>query len=218
MVKKNNVRKIAISIFCIIILVVFVAISLFINELRSLASLKIVDEYPIYQMTFYGDYDFDEFLMVGAKNDNDIEEFVVNRLVKGLPIDINVSGACCTAFVTKNYDGDIIYGRNFDFMYAPSLQLWTNPDNGYTSISTVNLSFAGYSEDNLPTPMGFNSFLTLAAPYLPFDGMNEKGVSIALLAVPEAQMDTDENKVTLNTTTAIRLVLDKAATVDEAIV
>jgi hypothetical protein len=52
---------------------------------------------------------------------------------------------------------------------------------------------------------------------LPFDGVNEKGVAMALLAVPEIQFDTDENKVTLNTTTAIRLVLDKAATVDEAV-
>jgi penicillin V acylase-like amidase (Ntn superfamily) len=47
--------------------------------------------------------------------------------------------------------------------------------------------------------------------------MNEKGVVMALLAVPEAQLENDENKVTLNTTTAIRLVLDKAATVDEAV-
>ena len=69
----------------------------------------------------------------------------------------------------------------------------------------------------MPTPMSFDSFLTLAAPYLPFDGMNEKGVAMALLAVPEAQIKKDESKITLNTTAAIRLVLDKAATVEEAV-
>ncbi|MDR0916992.1 MAG: linear amide C-N hydrolase, partial [Oscillospiraceae bacterium] len=59
--------------------------------------------------------------------------------------------------------------------------------------------------------------LTLAAPFLPFDGMNEKGVAIALLAVPESSLESDEEKITLNTTTAIRLVLDKAANIDEAV-
>lgn len=47
--------------------------------------------------------------------------------------------------------------------------------------------------------------------------MNEKGVAIALLAVPEADPPYDSNKITLNTTTAIRLVLDNAATVEEAV-
>ena len=84
-------------------------------------------------------------------------------------------------------------------------------------IATVNLTFAGYSKDKLPDGLSLKSFLTLGAPFLPFDGVNEKGVAIALLAVPEAQLSFSENKVTLNTTTAIRLVLDKAANVDEAV-
>lgn len=215
--RKNRGKKIIIGILCAILLVLLAAITLFYNELRSLASLKVIDDYPMYRMTYYGDYGFDEFLKVGAKSDRDIEKFITKRLLKGLPIDINVTGAGCTAFVTENDMGDTIFARNFDFTYSPSLQVWTNPKNGYTSVSTVNLSYAGYSKDNLPTPMTINSFLTLASPYLPFDGMNEKGVSIALLAVPEAHTNIDESKVTLNTTTAIRLVLDKAATVDEAV-
>ena len=63
----------------------------------------------------------------------------------------------------------------------------------------------------------FDCFLTLAAPFLPFDGMNEKGLAIALLAVPEAEAPYNPDKIMLNTTTAIRLVLDKAANVEEAI-
>lgn len=47
--------------------------------------------------------------------------------------------------------------------------------------------------------------------------MNEKGLTIALLAVPEVQLHNDASKITLNTTTSIRLVLDKAATIEEAV-
>ena len=217
MKNKKLGRRILFGISTTLLILLVITLILFWNELRSLASLKEIDDYGMYQMVYYGDYGFDDFLEVGATSDADIEAFVTSQLLKGLPIDLGVTGDGCTAFVTKNDNGDILFGRNFDFLYAPSLQLFTNPENGYASVSTVNLSFAGYSEDNLPDGFSFNSFLTLAAPFLPFDGMNEKGVAIALLAVPEAQPPYNVDNVTLNTTTAIRLVLDKAATTDEAI-
>ncbi len=214
-------KKLKISLIIVLSLLAFITIilyALFINELKTLNTLEQIDSYGMYRMTYCGDYGFDDFLEQGAASDNDIEEFVTKRLLKGIPIKFNVTDSGCTAFVTQNENGDIIFARNFDFTYAPSLQLYTKPLNGYASVSTVNLSFAGYSEDNLPTKgVSFNNFLTLAAPYLPFDGMNEKGVAMALLAVPEVQIRNDENKITLNTTTAIRLVLDKASNVDEAI-
>jgi len=206
------------ALLCLVLILAVIAGAVFFNELRSLATLRKTDDYPMYRMTYYGDYGFDEFLKTGAKSDGDIEAFVTKRLLKGLPIDLGVTGNGCTAFVTKTPDGDVIFGRNFDFKYTPSLQVFTEPDDGYASVSTVNLAFAGYSKDKLPAGgLSADSFLTLAAPYLPFDGMNEKGVAIALLAVPKAQPPQDKDKVTLNTTTAIRLVLDKAASVDEAV-
>ncbi len=215
--KKKTVRHIIIGIGLLWLIIIIAALVLFRNELRSLMSLEKVDKYGMYQMTYYGDYGFDEFLEVGARNDADIEAFVTKRLLKGLPINLGVTGDGCTAFVVKNESGDILFGRNFDFLYAPSLQLYTAPNNGYASVSTVNLAFAGYSGDNLPYGSFFDTFLTLAAPFLPFDGMNEKGLAIALLAVPKAEVPYNPDKITLNTTTAIRLVLDKAATVEEAI-
>jgi len=211
-------KRIIIVVVSLLFLLVLTAVIVFLNEIRSLASLNKVDDYPMYSMKYYGDYGFEEFLKTGANSDEDIEAYVIKRLLKGFSIDLGITGDGCTAFVTRNPEGDIIFGRNFDFEYAPSVQVFTNPDDGYASVSTVNLTFAGYSADNLPgESISINNFLMLAAPYLPFDGMNEKGVSIALLAVPEAQSSQSSDKVTLNTTTAIRLVLDRAASVEEAI-
>ncbi len=215
--EKKTVFRILIGMGIALLSILMAAFLLFWNELRSLMSLEKMDDYGMYEMTYYGDYGFDEFLEVGANNDADIEAFVTRRLLKGLPIDLGVTGDGCTAFVVKDENGNVLFGRNFDFTYAPSLQLFTAPDNGYASVSTVNLAFAGYSKDNLPEGSFFDRFLTLAAPFLPFDGMNEKGLAIALLAVPEAQAPYSFDKVTLNTTTTIRLVLDKAATIEEAI-
>lgn len=214
---KRILKRIGMLLFSIVGLIIFIILMLFWNELRSLASIKNVDDYGMFQMTYYGDYGFDDFLRIGAESDRDIEAFVTKRLLKGFPIDLSVTGAGCTAFITQNNRGDVVFGRNFDFSYAPAMQVVTRPNSGYASISTVNLSFAGYSKNNLPNGLSFHSFQALSAPFLPFDGMNEKGLAIALLAVPEADPPFGEGKVTLNTTTTIRLVLDKAATVDEAV-
>lgn len=214
---KKIIKGILGVFFGAIVFLFILILVIFRNEFRSLSTLEKVDDYGMFTMTYYGDYGFDDFLKTGASSDQDIDKFVTKRLLHGLPLELGDTGDGCTAFVVPDQNGDIIFARNFDFNYAPSLQLYTEPDNGYASVSTVNLSFAGYSEDFLPNGMSLDSFLTLAAPYLPFDGMNEKGVCIALLAVPEADPGYDENKVTLNTTTAIRLVLDKAASVDEAV-
>lgn len=214
---KKALKRTGLSILGIFLAAAVLGAILFWNELKTLSTLKRVDGYGMFQMTYDGDYGFDDFLKTGATSDSDIERYVTKRLLKGLPIDLGITGGGCTAFVTRNERGEIIYGRNFDFTYAPSLQVFTDPENGYASVSTVNLSFAGYDENHLPNGISADSFLTLAAPYLPFDGMNEKGVAIALLAVPQADAPNDPDKITLNTTTAIRLVLDKAASVDEAI-
>ncbi len=213
---KKTIRNIFIGIGAALLLILAAVALVFLNELRSLFSLKQMNVAPFYSMTYYGDYGFDDFLKQGAHSDADIEKFVTKRLLKGIPIDLGVTGAGCSAFYAHNEAGDGVYGRNFDFDYAPPLILHTKPANGYASVSTVNLAFLGYSEQNLPKERTINSFLTLAAPYLPFDGMNEKGLTVALLAVPQSYPPNKDGQVMLNTTTAIRLMLDKAATVEEA--
>lgn len=105
------------------IFITFIVLALFMNELKTLTSLKQIDNYGMYRMIYCGDYGFDDFLKQGAASDQDIEEFVTNRLLKGIPIKFNVTDSGCTAFVTRNEKGDTIFARNFDFTYAPSMQL-----------------------------------------------------------------------------------------------
>ncbi len=188
-----------------------------IGEVKSLNSFKIIDKYPLYSMKYYGDYGFDDFLKVGAKNDTEVEEFVRARLLGQSKGSYEPVAGGCTVFSVKNTENQVLFGRNFDFDFSPCMVLQTAPDNGYKSISLVNLGFLGYNKDKLPKKMSKDILMTLAGPYLPFEGMNEKGVAIALLAVPYAEPPKKDGQTTLNTTTAIRLVLDKAASVNEAI-
>lgn len=214
---KKAISIIGIVLASIILAFVVLVSSVFKNELRSMASIEKLNDHPLFRMTYYGDYGFDEFLKTGAENDKEVEAFITKRLLRGLPIDLGIVDGGCTVFVVKNEQGEVLFCRNYDYTYTPIMQVFTDPDNGYKSVSTVELDFAGYTKEFLPSGINPGSIYALGAPYMPWDGMNEKGLAIALLAVPEAQGPNDEDKITLGTTTIIRLVLDKASTVGEAV-
>ena len=215
-IKQNRaLSKILIIFAAIVAAAVLLLLFVFRNEIRTISSIKKIDDYGMYQMIYYGSYDLDGLLNQGFSSDDELQDFIIRELTHGVPVNIDVTGGGCTAFVYTDKDGRTIMGRNFDFSYSPSLQVFTNPENGYASVSTVNLAFAGYGEDNLPDTF-MNSFLTLAAPYLTFDGMNEKGVAVCSLAVPEADNPSTGKKM-INTSVAMRMILDKAANLSEAI-
>lgn len=214
---KKWLRRTIVGLLLLLVIVLAASALIFRDELLTLGSLKQVDGHPLYSMKYHGDYGFSDFLQTGARNDREIEHFIVKKLLKGMDIHLNITSAGCSAFYAVNEKGQRIFARNFDFDPAPALLLEADPSDGYASVSIANLAFAGYSGDYLPAPFTFSSFLTLAAPYLPFDGMNEKGVAMALLAVPHAEPPATQDKVMLNTTTMIRLVLDRAQSVEEAL-
>lgn len=229
--KKGVGRKLVLTIFLsIIFLIVAIISSFFIicrHEIKSVASLKTLDEYGMFEMTYYDDYNLNSLLEQGIKNPEELTDFIINTHSNWFPIKksmkINFDEGGCTAFFVQNSDGNFLFGRNFDFPYSPSLLLHTNPSDGYASVSTVNLHCLGYNQSNLPKVANDQEFkfvesgYLLATPYLPYDGMNEMGVAIALLTLPEGQAPFSDDKVTINTTLAIRLVLDRAASVEEAV-
>jgi len=200
------------------------------NAIQSLTTLKKVDDYGMFQMTYLGDYGFDEFLKVGVTDTQDSFAFMMKHLLKGIPYSPSsgvskVPGGGCTTFVTRNEKGEVLLCRNYDFAPIPSLQLFTKPDKGYASVSTANLLYSGYSiildpvvgAPHLPSGLNLESFAALYAPYLTMDGMNAKGVGIASVFIPKAEAPFDPNKVKIDQANVIRLVIDKAASVDEAI-
>jgi predicted choloylglycine hydrolase len=156
-----------------------------------------VDDYPLYVLHYEGDYGFGEYLATG-------ETPLVGY--------IHVPG--CTVFTAMG-GGETLMGRNFDFPSNPALLLYTDPPDGYASVSMVDLGYFGYSLSNLPQEGDLDSLL--AAPYLPFDGMNEKGLAVGMAAIPEALAPTAEGKTTIGEIQVIRLLLDYAGDVDEAL-
>jgi hypothetical protein len=154
-----------------------------------------VDSYPLYVATYVADYRLNEYLRTGGYS---------SSMIRGSP--------GCTCFYAS---GSKLYGRNFDFPANPALLLFTHPGDGYASVSMVDLGYFGYSLGNLPENGFLDSLAT--APYMPFDGMNEAGLVVAMAAISHAEPPNDPGKVTLDEIGVIRLLLDKAATVEEAL-
>ena len=209
-------KKIGITILCLLLICGIGIVCLFHKEYSSLKSLKKVDAYPMYTMDYSADYGLDEFLEKGASNDKELVEFVVNHVMKGLPLSIKIPDLGCSTFVAQNKDSGYLFGRNFDMDYSPSVLVKTKPKNGYASVSMVNLGFVGYNEKYLPDTLK-DSLVTLAAPYAPLDGMNEKGLAVGVLLIDTKPTNQNTEKVDITTTTAIRMMLDKAKNVDEAL-
>ena len=215
-IMKKKLKIIGISTLALILVLVIGIGTVFFGEIRTLASFKQLNEHPFYEMTYYADYNLDEFLINGAATDDELVSFVTKQILKGVSFDVNPDGACST-FVATNLEDENLFGRNFDYVHSIGLIVRTQPKNGYESISLVNLNHLGLSLENMPTKNFINRVITLAAPYAPLDGMNEKGLAIGVLVIEDGKVHQNTGKVPITTTSAIRMVLDKAATVDEAI-
>ena len=215
-IMKKKLKIIGISTLALILVLVIGIGTVFFGEIRTLASFKQLNEHPFYEMTYYADYNLDEFLINGAATDDELVSFVTKQILKGVSFDVNPDGACST-FVATNLEDENLFGRNFDYVHSIGLIVRTQPKNGYESISLVNLNHLGLSLENMPTKNLINRIVTLAAPYAPLDGMNEKGLAIGVLVIQDGKVHQNTGKVPITTTSAIRMVLDKAATVDEAI-
>lgn len=217
--------KKAFKIFVTVILVIIVAFAcIWQGEIRTIANIETVsvsDPY-LYQVNYKAGYDLDKVLYAGIDSNTKLVEFVIAQLSRGLyKPDLSSkqvgNGFACTSFQAKNSEGEgFLFGRNYDFFKNPSLVLRSNPKNGYASISTCDLSHLGYGLDKLPDSFASKA-LCLAAVYAPMDGMNEKGLCISILALPKQAAWQDTGKPIAGTSIVMRLILDRCATVDEAV-
>lgn len=198
-----------------VLFVVFVI--LFQRNMRTAASVKKLED-GLYSMEYKGDYRLDDFLeQGGASDDITVAEFVIRDVFHGLlPIDLRGTSFGCSTISVRTAKGDAVFGRNFDWGTCNALIVQTRPADGYASVSTVNMDFLNLGLD-MPEEMQMR-LLSVAAPFAPMDGMNEKGLCVAVLMIQDSPaFAQDTGKPDLTTTTAVRLLLDQAADVEEAV-
>lgn len=179
-------------------------------------------EQGLYVMEYEGDYGFDDFLAQGgAASDRALADYLVSFLSRGfykIESDVQSGAFGCSTICTQDQHGTVLFGRNYDWAECQAMIVHTKPKDGYESLSTCCLDFLGFGEDYAPDGSMPERMQSLAAVYVPLDGMNEQGLVVAdLMAGDSEETHQQTEKPDLTTTTAIRLLLDRAADVDEAI-
>ncbi len=173
------------------------------TQLRP-GEIEQIDPYPAYVMRFNGGYGFRDYLRRGQAN-------AARPAATGSP-----SWACTVFWAMNGPDGPLL-GRNFDFFHRAAMLLLTEPPDGFKSISMVDLHYCNFADTVTLQELQAQPERLQLAPYVPFDGVNEKGVAMGLMAVPSAQPPFDPAKVSLCDLELIRLVLDQAESTEGAL-
>ncbi|QHQ59571.1 linear amide C-N hydrolase [Anaerocolumna sedimenticola] len=171
---------------------------------------------PFYYMNYSGNYCYDEYLLKGTCNLEEFCTFINENLIFNSEKKISKENFGCGAFVAQNTDGDIIFARNMDCEYAIPMMIRLSEDNDYKSLALASMADLDWDENTYET-LETDAKLTLAAPYSPYDGINEHGLAVAFMTDASAIYPNRSNKVTLFDFTLLRLLLNKAKSVDEAI-
>lgn len=228
---KKIVLGIVVGLLALVLILFGTVFAIWHNELSTLASIKLLKDRndahldgAVYTMHVKGGFYLDDFVAQGGvQNDSELIQFITNKITKGL-MDINISDPeiGCSSFTAKAENGDQLFGRNYDFSKTNTCIVFTEANKGrHASISTVDLQFLGIDvEQNLG---GFMDKVTsLAATYAPLDGINDAGVTCGIYMTyqgGEKTIPTDQNtdKPDLTSTTLLRLILDYAGSVEEAV-
>ena len=233
--KRNSLskllRRIACALAALVIALAVAVFALWHNELTTLASFQKLSDRDeahrdgaVYQINFSGDYFFDEFLSQGgASTDAELISFITRSITKGIiPMHIKTSSIACSAFTADTQSGDRVFGRNYDFSATNTAIVYTDPGEGrHASYSTIDLSFLGLDADKDVETIG-QKILTLAAPYVPLDGINDAGVACGIFMSYQGEgkgtpTDTQTDRPDLTSTTLLRLILDYADSVEDAV-
>ena len=172
----------------------------------------------LWTLCYKSPYGLDALLDEGVSNIMDAVKFLQKEVkFPHLVPDPEHSGFACSTYNAKTPDGDYIFARNFDYKEAPCVVAWTNPENGYKSVSVIDSTFFIHGTKHFTMKNSKSHLRVMGAPYMAMDGINEKGFSCGVLEIKSKATKQNTGKKPIITTVALRAVLDKCATVEEAI-
>ena len=232
---KRKLKKILLAVLAVVVaLVVLAGVGIYAvwhNEIGSVASIEMLRERnddhldgAVYSMHVQGGFYLDDFVAQGGvSNDTDLIQFITDNITHGV-VDLNMTAPeiGCSSFTATAENGDALFARNYDFSKTNAMLVFTDANEGrHASISTVDLQFLGIDVDQDMTGL-MDKVICLAAPYAPLDGVNDAGVSCGIYMTYQGGEETvatsqDTDKPDFTSTTLLRLILDYADNVEEAV-
>lgn len=213
------IKNILLVLLTLVLICAVVFCAVYWTRFQTIASLEKLtdfeDGYNVYRMNVAYDYDLDAIIAKGITDNQSFIDAIVEECLPLLPIHMQAPSFGCSALTLKTTDGQVHMGRNYDFkLNTSAMVVYCTPKNGYKSVALAALDNIGANDAQAGLKQ---KMATLTAPFICLDGMNEKGVSIAVLTLDSEPVHHQTDKPDISTSTAIRLVLDRAATTQEAV-
>ena len=232
---KRSVKKILLTVLAVLVVLLVLAFAgvwaVWHNEISSVASIRMLRERnddhldgAVYSMEVKGDFYLDDFVAQGGvSSDTELIQFITDNITHGV-VNLNMTAPeiGCSSFTATAENGDALFARNYDFSKTNAMLVFTEANEGrHATISTVDLQFLGIDVDQDMTGL-MDKVICLAAPYAPLDGINDAGVSCGIYMTYQGGEETvatsqDTDKPDFTSTTLLRLILDYADSVEEAV-
>ena len=203
-----------------VLLVIAAAVVVFAILYGRIATVTNVEQvgHNLYKVHYRQDYFLDKALDAGICTEQDLLNFINKEMFFGYGIDANIDKYACSGFISRTDGGKYLTGRSFGLGGTDKLAVYATPRNAYASLSMVSLDMLGIGGEYGPEALSTEGRLAmLAAPYICMDGVNEKGVFAVLMDLDTVEIHDDTERPELLVTLAVRLILDRAASVVEAV-
>ena len=213
------IKRVLIILLMIVVLAAAVFLGIYFTRIQTIGSIEQLtdyeDGYNLYRMDVKYDYSIENVINRGIEDDQMMIDSMLKEVLPLLPVKMKAPNFGCTSFSLTDTDGDVHMGRNYDFKSDTSAMLvYCTPKDCYKSVAVAALDNVSA---NVPDENIKKKLASLASPFICLDGINEKGVSISVLTLDSEPVRQNTGKPVISTTLAIRLVLDRAATTEEAV-
>lgn len=204
--KKSRKKWVLLIILIVLLTPIIVAFVVLNSRIATIASAELVEQ-DLYKITIKQDYFLDDVLEADISDYNELIRFINHKMYFG-----------CSSFLARTPEGKYIAGRNYDYPETGELVFYTNPSDGFASISMTEFGALGFNDLSDTTPDSlFGKSIMLMALYCTMDGVNEKGVMVSILQLTPGAAHPRTEKPDIGLFVAIRLILDRAESVDHAI-
>lgn len=215
----KTLKTVLLALLALVLLCCIVFCCVYWTRFQTMASIEKLTDYDdgfnVYRMNVAYDYDLDAVIAKGITDNQSFIDALVEEALPLLPIHMEAPSFGCSALTLKAADGQVHMGRNYDFkLNTSAMVVYCTPKNGYKSVALAALDNVSANDAQAGLKQRMAS---LTAPFICLDGMNEKGVSIAVLTLDSEPVHQQTDKPDISTSMAIRLVLDRAATTQEAV-
>lgn len=228
MKEKTLAQKVKGVILWVILIMLTIAAGLLVylcfvgaSEMAALTSFRQISDHPYATMT-YENYDYSQMLNEELPDNNAVIKHFKKKFFKSLyrimpgenSNPYTPKGSVAFYSQTQNYTH--IKGRIYNTYDTPLMMVISNPATGYKSWNIVDMSDLGVESELKIDQWYSNAMQTVAAAYCTSEGINQEGLSVSLLTSPVADCK-DTPLVNITPFMAVRLMLDQATTVDNAI-